>query len=95
MISFLSNWTEQITIAVIVVSIFELILPNGNIKKYIKVVLGIYIVFSIISPFVDSKALYDIENAKIDTFLDNLENTNQTKINQKSMDERLEELYIK
>ena len=39
MINFLSNWIEQIAIAVIIVSIFELILPKGNLKKYIKEVL--------------------------------------------------------
>lgn len=95
MINFLSNWIEQITISVIIVSIFELILPNGSIKKYIKIVLGIYIVFSIISPFVDSKALYNIENAKVDAFIDNIEKESKTQINQKSMDTRLEELYLK
>ena len=35
MINFLSDWIEQIAIAVIIVSIFELILPKGNLKKYI------------------------------------------------------------
>ena len=70
MINFLSNWIEQIAIAVIIVSIIELILPKGNLKKYIKVVLGIYIIFCMISPFVNSSALYDIGN--IDLRLQNL-----------------------
>ena len=61
MINFLSNWIEGIAIAAIIASIFEMIIPNGNIKKYIKVILGIYVVFSIIAPFVDSKALYSIK----------------------------------
>ena len=39
MIDFLSNWVEQITIGVVIAGIFELILPKGNIKKYIKVVI--------------------------------------------------------
>lgn len=94
MINFLSTWIEQITITVLIVSIFELILPNGNIKKYIKVVLGIYIIFSIISPFVDSNALYNIENVKFDSFLDNIEKRT-TPVSQQSMDSRLEELYKK
>ena len=58
MINFLKNWIEGIALSVILVSIFEMILPDGNLKKYIKIVLGIYIVFSIISPFVDSNAIY-------------------------------------
>ncbi len=64
MIRFLSKWIEGIAIAVIITSIFEMILPNGNLKKYIKVVLGIYVIFSIIAPFVDSKALYSIDIEK-------------------------------
>ena len=48
MIKFLSSWVEGIAIAVIVASIFEMILPNGNIKKYVKIVLGIFIIFNII-----------------------------------------------
>ncbi len=64
MINFLSNWIEGITIAVIIASIFEMILPDGNIKKYIKVILGIYIVFNIISPFANSKAINSFDISK-------------------------------
>ena len=38
MIEFLSKWIEGIAIAVIIASIFEMILPNGNIKKYVKAI---------------------------------------------------------
>ena len=64
MVKFLSSWIQGIAVAVILVSIFEMILPEGNIKKYIKIILGIYVVFSIISPFVYNKQLYtfDISN---------------------------------
>lgn len=64
MINFLSKWIEGIAVTIIIASIFEMILPNGNIKKYLKIVLGIYIIFSMISPFVDSKALYSIDLSK-------------------------------
>ena len=65
MIDFLSNWIEQIAIAVVIVSIFEMILPSGKIKKYIKIILGVYVVFAMISPFVDSKALYSFDFSKL------------------------------
>ena len=64
MINFLSKWIEGIAVTIIIASIFEMILPNGNIKKYLKIVLGIYIIFSMISPFVDSNALYSIDLSK-------------------------------
>lgn len=80
MIEFLSKWVEGIAIAVIIASIFEMILPNGNIKKYVKVILGIYIVFSIISPFADNKVMgnFDISK-KIDKYSQNLENKDYLK----------------
>lgn len=90
MIKFLSNWIEEIAIAVIVASIFEMIIPNGNIKKYIKIILGIYVVFSIISPFMDNKKLYNLEVSEIiDKYSEtqNMQNNNQneTKTNLNNM----------
>ena len=91
MINFLNNWVEQITISVIIVSIFELILPKGNLKKYIKIVLGVYIIFCIISPFVNDFKWYDIENIDFNKYSQNI---TENKVNQESMDTRLQELYI-
>ena len=48
MIGFISSWAEQIIIAVIVVTILEMILPKGNSKKYIQTIMGVYILYTII-----------------------------------------------
>ena len=50
MMSFFSSWAEQIIIAVVIGSIIEMVLPDNNNKKYVKMVIGIYVLFSIISP---------------------------------------------
>lgn len=52
MITWLSGWAQGIIVAVVIATIIELILPNGSSKKYIKVVIGIYILFTIISPVI-------------------------------------------
>lgn len=52
MIEFISSWAEQVIIAVIIGTIIEMILPKGNSKKYIKTVIGIYILYTIISPVI-------------------------------------------
>ncbi len=52
MIEHISSWAEQIVIAVIAVTIIEMILPKGNSKKYIKTIIGIYILYVIISPVI-------------------------------------------
>jgi stage III sporulation protein AF len=92
MLSFLKSWIEGIAIAVIVASIFEIILPKGNTKKYIKMILGVYVVFSIISPFVDSNALYnfDIEN----TVSEYIGDSSNESSSQSSVENDLNEMYI-
>lgn len=52
MISNISLWAERVIIAVIIGTIIEMILPKGNSKKYIKTVIGIYILYVIISPVI-------------------------------------------
>lgn len=64
MVAFFSSWAQGIIVAVIVATIVELLLPNGSSKKYVKVVVGIYILFSIIAPVVNKFANQDI-NAEI------------------------------
>ncbi|MCI8621886.1 MAG: hypothetical protein HFJ50_09630 [Clostridia bacterium] len=50
MINYISSWAGGIITAVIVVTILEMILPKGNSKKYIKTIIGIYVIYIIISP---------------------------------------------
>ena len=93
MIDFLSMWIEQIAIAVIIASIFEMLLPDGNIKKYVKMILGIYVVFSIILPFTDNKVMGKLDiSKKIDEYSEN--NINKYYANNEiSIDKKLNEIY--
>ncbi len=52
MIDWISTWAQSIIIAVIIATIIEMILPSGSSKKYIKVITGVYILFTIISPVI-------------------------------------------
>lgn len=65
MVAFFSSWAQGIIVAVIVATIVELLLPNGSSKKYVKVVVGIYILFSIIAPVVNKFANQDINANEI------------------------------
>lgn len=53
MIVFLKSWCEGIIVAVILSILIESILPEGNHKKYVKVVVGVYILFTILNPFLE------------------------------------------
>ena len=68
MASFISSWAQGIIIAVIVGSIIQMILPENKNKKYIKVVIGIYILFSILSPVVGKN--FNLSNYNLDNYLE-------------------------
>lgn len=53
MIDFISDWARQIVVAVIIATIIEMIVPNGNSKKYIKTIIGIFILFNIVTPVIE------------------------------------------
>ncbi len=63
MIKNISSWAEQVIIAMIIATILEMILPKGNSKKYIKMIIGIYILYTIISPVI---TLFNGGDIKID-----------------------------
>ena len=89
MIEFISTWVKGLGVAIIIVSIIEMILPNNKTKKYIKMVLGIYIIFNIISPLVKNKDKLNLENLN----LNNYTASTSTSVDQTSMNKRIETLY--
>lgn len=64
---FITSWVQGIIIAVIIGTIIEMLLPNGNSKKYIKVVIGVYIVFNIVSPIISK---FTGSELKLDSIID-------------------------
>lgn len=86
MIEFLSSWTKSIGIAIVIVSILEMLLPNNKTKKYISMVLGIFIIFNIVAPLVKNKEKLDLSSFNTDM-------ETSVNVNQASMDERINELY--
>lgn len=50
-VSFINSWLRDIVVLFILISIAELIMPKGNLKKYIRLVIGLLIIFTIINPF--------------------------------------------
>ena len=52
MIEWIKSWSNGIIVAVIIAVIFELIIPNGNNKKYIKMVISLFVLFVILDPII-------------------------------------------
>lgn len=55
MINKLSTYSKYLVYIVIIVGIMELILPNNKNKKYIKIIMGMFVIFSIINPVVGKR----------------------------------------
>lgn len=93
MIEFLSSWAKSLGLAIIVISILEMLLPNNKTKKYVRMVFGIYIIFNILSPFVKNKDILDVSSYDLNEYIGN-DITNQTNEEQSSVDSRIEQIYI-
>ncbi len=80
MVSSISSWAQGIIIAIIVGSIIQMLLPENKNKKYIKLVIGVYILFYIINPVVGKQLNFN--EFSLDEYL-NVEaetNTEETNI---------------
>ena len=86
MISFISSWAQQIIFAVIIGVIIQMLLPEGKSKKYIKIVIGVYVLFSVISPVVGKNIDIDLENYS-------LELETNTTINENNTEDSINEIY--
>jgi len=60
MIDIISDWAGALIVSLIIVTILEMLLPDNKIKKYVKTVIGIYIVFCIISPFINESEIESV-----------------------------------
>lgn len=95
MIDFISSWAEQIIVAVIIATIIEMILPSGNNKKYIKVVIGVYILFTVLSPILGKITNIDFDSIDYDKYFESLETSSTISESLvQNNDKRTIEMYI-
>ncbi len=90
MIEFLSSWAKSLGVTIVIVSILEMLLPNNKTKKYIRMVMGVYIVFNIISPFVKSKEIFNVNDIDVNAYKST---ETSSEVDQTSMNDRIEKLY--
>lgn len=86
MIKFFLENAQSIIIAIIFIVIIEMLLPNNSNKKYIKVVSGIYLIITIINPFL--KILNKDFEFDFSEDLKSIETSSDTSLN-------LKEYYLK
>lgn len=80
MISWISCWAQGIIMAVIIGAIIEMILPEGNSKKYVKIVIGVYVLFTIISPVISKitgKTIQVSDILELNKYIEETENNSK------------------
>lgn len=76
MIEWIKDWTGEIIIAVIISIIIEMLVPEGKNKKYIKVVSGIYILYTIVNPFFINNVNFKTEDLQAQIIGNSIVQTN-------------------
>lgn len=78
MIVKIKAWCEGIIIAIIISIIIEMLLPEGKNKKYVKVIVGIYVMFVVLNPILEIinydikfDELFSFEEVQASSSLDN------------------------
>ena len=69
-----------IAIIVIIGAIIEMILPEGNSKKYVKIVIGVYVLFTIISPVISKitgKTIQVSDILELNKYIEETENNSK------------------
>lgn len=89
MIQWISSWASGIVVAVVLATLIEMLLPNGNNKKYVKTVIGIFVLFSIIAPIIDNISSTHISQ-EVDFAIEE-----QEKIEEIDTNKNIEEVYQK
>lgn len=90
MIEFFSSWAKGIGVTVVIISIIEMLLPNNNSKKYIRMILGIYLIFNIVSPLIKNRDVLNVNNINLS---ETTISTTAEEVNQTSMNKRIKKLY--
>lgn len=95
MIEKISNYAEAIVILIIIITIVELMLPEGKNKKYVMFVSGIIIMLSVIKPFINFLNLdlnLELEVAEIQETFNNFEKNSFAKYD---LNYNIQDSYIK
>ncbi len=98
MIDFISMWAKQIVVAVIIATVIEMLIPNGSSKKYIKTIIGIFVLFNIITPIINkfSNGSIDINSIiNLDEYTKQMESKENTFNNlETSNNSNIKEIYL-
>lgn len=50
-INFINSWLKDIVVLFIIISLVDLIMPKGNMRRYVDFIIGLLVIFTVINPF--------------------------------------------
>ena len=88
---FVREWLKNIVVLFLIISLVDLVMPKGKMKIYVDFIIGILIIFTVISPFTK------LNNISLDLDRE-VNNFTNSEIDPKSLssiqDEQIEEIYL-
>lgn len=89
---FIYSWLKDIVVFFIIITLIDLIMPKGQLKRYMNFIIGLMLIFMVISPFLKLFSIdFKLENSTIDEF--NKQEVHDIDFT-KEQTEKIENLYI-
>lgn len=90
--NFINSWLKDIVILFIFISIVDLIMAKGTMKKYIDFVIGLLVIFVVINPFIKlARWNFDLDSAVM-KYMEKSPTASSEKIDD-DLDESVEKIY--
>lgn len=84
--NFITNWLKELVTLFMIISLIDIVMPKGNMRRYVNFIIGILIIFTVISPFTKlNRISLDIDKevqafSEKDISLDNIEEVRNQQI---------------
>lgn len=89
---FIYSWLKDIVVLFIIITLVDLIMPKGNIKRYIDIFIGLILIYMVVSPFLKLTSFdFKLDGSVLESF--NHYETNNVDFT-KEQSEKIEDLYI-
>lgn len=90
--NFINSWLKDIVILFIFISIVDMIVAKGTMKKYIDFVIGLLVIFVVINPFIKlARWNFDLDNAVM-KYMEKSPTASSEKI-EEDLDKSVEKIY--
>lgn len=92
---FISEWLKEIVVLFIIVTLMDMMLPRGNMKRYINFIVGLLIIFVVINPFLRLSEINMDMDHNNENFQENMLSSDELSAIQANQAKKIYEVSIK